>query len=137
MNTIIKALGALAIAGTVAAGGSAFTAGGVTNPSNAMSGFIGGTVHQASTGAVLSSVDYDVDSTGGTGQDVVTGITLTFGSSIEGRVVTAVLSDTTPGADNRDVTCDTAVVTPWLTATCDVNPGFSDLQSLAVSVAGH
>ena len=33
MKTIVKALGALAIAGTVAAGGSAFTAGGVNKDS--------------------------------------------------------------------------------------------------------
>ena len=57
MNTIVKTLGALVIAGTVAAGGSAFTAGGLTNDADP-SQFIGGTVAQTVDGATLDAVAY-------------------------------------------------------------------------------
>jgi len=133
MNNIAKILGAFTTAGIVAVGGSAFTAGGVTNSTTGTSGFIGGTVTQTSTGADLANVAYATDDTG-TAKDDVNAITLTFSTSVQGHVVTANLSDGTP-ANDVSVTCVTATVTPWLTAVCTPSSSFVDLETLDVRVS--
>jgi hypothetical protein len=53
-----KILGAVAVAGVVAAAGSAFTATGLLNSAGA-SQYIGGTVSQSVSGATLSNIAYD------------------------------------------------------------------------------
>jgi hypothetical protein len=138
MNTITKTLGAFAVAGIVAAGGSAFTAGGITNPVNAASGFIGGTVTQTSTGATLSNVVYDVDATAGAGQDSVTKITLTFTSTMQNRVVKVAANSNLADADFTCAVGDGTVI-PFTVATCDPVGGvpFPALSAIKVSVAGH
>jgi hypothetical protein len=55
MRKSTKFLGALAVAGLLAAGGSAFTSTGVTNNAGATQ-FVGGTISQNVTGATLSSL---------------------------------------------------------------------------------
>jgi len=57
MRKSTKFFGALAVAGLLAAGGSAFTGTGVTNNAGATK-FIGGTVTQSVSGATLSTIGY-------------------------------------------------------------------------------
>jgi hypothetical protein len=71
MRNSIKFLGALAVAGLVAAGGSAFTGAGLTSSAPADQ-FIGGSVSQTVSGAILTSTKYSL-----TGNNI-TGIDLTF-----------------------------------------------------------
>jgi hypothetical protein len=75
MNILsIKVLGALAVAGLFAAGGSAFTAAGMSAGAETQPAFIGGTVSQSiSTGAELDTVAYHA-----TGNGSVDTITFTF-----------------------------------------------------------
>lgn len=61
MRKSTKIFAALAVAGVAALSGSAFTAGGVTDSSG--DGFVGGKVTQSITGAVVTNVEYTLDST--------------------------------------------------------------------------
>ena len=135
MNMIVKALGALAIAGTVAMGGSAFTAGGVTKADiESTAGFIGGTVGVASTGASLTDVVYDFTSSG-TAQEAVNNVNLTFAATVATRDVTVILHNT---GDTSPETISCTVAGGGLTAACptaDPLVGFPDLQTLNVTVA--
>jgi hypothetical protein len=69
-----KILGAVAVAGLVAATGSAFTGTGLSNSAGAAQ-FVGGTVSQTVSGATLTDISYEFSD--GT-QTAVDGITLTF-----------------------------------------------------------
>lgn len=68
---------AAGIAALVAAGGSAFTAGGVTNAQ--ADAFVGGTVHQTVHGADLDSVRYVTDEAG----TAVHSVLLTFAAPLD------------------------------------------------------
>jgi hypothetical protein len=57
MRKSVQIISAVAVAGLVAAGTSAFTATGVTNNAGSTQ-FVGGTVSQSVTGATLSSIVY-------------------------------------------------------------------------------
>ena len=111
MKNITKIAGAIAMAGAIAAGSSAFTAGGLTD--SAPVGWIGGEVRQTVVGAALDSIRYtfaplDTDST------TVTGIELVFVGDVAGGTVEVdVDGETTP------FTCTVpAFVTPNTTSTC-------------------
>jgi hypothetical protein len=83
MRTSSKLLSALAVAGVVAATGSAFTAGGLgaTPPDQ----FVGGSVAQTVVGTTVTSVDYNTDETTNT----ITSVTLTFGNErVDGKTPT-------------------------------------------------
>lgn len=75
MRMSIKLLGAVAVAGLVAAGGSAFTGTGVTNNAGATQ-FVGGQVSQSVAGATLSSVAYTFAGDGS--NTAVHSVSLTF-----------------------------------------------------------
>ena len=82
-----KLLGAVAVAGLVATGGSAFTAGGLSRDAALGStDALGGQITQSVTGeAVLNSIDYGRDASG-----VATDMTLTFAAAVKpGQTVEA------------------------------------------------
>ena len=85
MRNSIKFLGALAVAGLVAAGGSAFTAGGLIRSAPADQ-FIGGSVSQTITGATLLTTQYIVAS-----NNYVTGIDLAFDAAAAGKTLVVTL----------------------------------------------
>jgi hypothetical protein len=87
MNKVAKILGAVAAAGVIAAGSSAFTAGGLSTTAGAdADNFIGGQVSQTITGATLKSVAYTNDPTSATPS--ITAVTLVFDEDLTGRPVT-------------------------------------------------
>jgi hypothetical protein len=92
MRKSTKVLGAISIAGVLAAGGAAFTATGITTSSRAAasSQFIGGTVGQGvESGVNLANIAYATNGPG----TVVTGIDLTFvGATADGKTPTLVLT---------------------------------------------
>jgi hypothetical protein len=122
MNMLsIKLLGAVAVAGLVAAGGTAFTATGLTSSAPAAA-VIGGTIPQTVNGADLSSVAYMDGAVASTG--LVDTVVLTFGSALPTTAsVTLKASSDAIGtviAGNENLTCvqggDLAVFTCTLAA---------------------
>ncbi len=83
MRSMLQLLGGVAVAGTVAAGSTAFTAAGFTN--NAGAQFVGGTVTQTVTGATLSSIGYGF--TNAPANTRINTVTLTFVENLTGRTV--------------------------------------------------
>jgi hypothetical protein len=81
MTTKKKILGAAAVAGVVAASGSAFTGGGLSNTAT-QDQFVGGTTSQTVHGATLTAVSYTVAA------NIVTHIHLTFDAAATGHDVT-------------------------------------------------
>jgi len=112
MSVAIKFLGAVAVAGIVAAGGSAFTAAGLSSTVDATTQMVGGTVNQNVYGATLSGIEYGVtaEASGRINQ-----VTLSFsGSSAELNALDALDADAiTVGVTggqwssaNREFVCD-------------------------------
>lgn len=130
-----KILGAVAVAGLVAATGSAFTGTGLTNNAGA-SQFVGGTVSQSVTGASLAGVVYAFSDTTNT---AVNKITLTFADGADGKAVSVAPSGGSGGTFSCPVvtTGDTSICTfvedPATTGTVEV--GYTGLTSLSVTVA--
>lgn len=108
MNTKHKLFGAVAVAGVIAASGSAFTGAGLSNNA-ATSQFVGGSVSQSVSGATLDSIHY-VTNTSGT---LVTAVNLVF---------------TDDSADTKTVTA---------TADSTTAPCTLDVDGQAVAIAGH
>jgi hypothetical protein len=135
MNAIIKTLGAFAIAGTVAAGGSAFTGGGLTMTADATQ-FVGGTVSQTISGATLTDVNYTLN-TSNPAKTTVGAVVLSFAAltPVTGQDVDVVLTNDagTPLVEN--ISC--AISGAGLIATCTsiTAGGFPDLVKLDVTVA--
>ena len=106
MNNIVKTLGALAIAGTVAAGGAAFTAGGLDS-TVAADQFIGGQVTQTVTGATLESVAY----LRAVVPNKVSEVDLVFAGDVTGKTVTLNFDQasnfTCTVVDGTHATCNT------------------------------
>ena len=122
-----KILGTVAIAGLVAAAGSAFTGGGLTNATKDQ--FVGGTVTENVSGATLTNVAYSyADNPAHTQVDSVN---LTFsGPHIDGRSVSIVFN-----GGGVSFTCDpidgtTTTCVPTVEGTSQ-----SNVTSLDVSVA--
>jgi hypothetical protein len=88
MNTTKKLIGAVAVAGVLAAGGSAFTGTGVTSTAPSTQ-FVGGTVSQAVTGATLNNVTYGFSDATNT---AINAVTLTFAADAVGKSVAIALS---------------------------------------------
>jgi hypothetical protein len=111
-----KFFAALAVAGVVAAGGSAFTGGGIgSNPADQ---FVGGNVAQNVVGTTVTGVAYDTDEAANT----ITSVTLTFGNElVDGKTPTLDFT----GTGDQPYTCaavavgvglNTSVCTPTGTA---------------------
>ncbi|HVL04699.1 MAG TPA: hypothetical protein VM388_01845 [Acidimicrobiales bacterium] len=99
-------VGALALAGTVAFAGNAFTATGVSRGANfGESQFVGGTVTQTVTGATLESVVYNTNIAG----TEVNSVEVTFASGSDGQGVKAKFGAATAvdcgNIDEGKVTC--------------------------------
>ena len=86
-----KFLAAVAVAGVVVAGGSAFTSIGVTNNAGATA-FVGGTVSQAVSGAALTSIVYNYSNSSNT---VITNFVATFEAGADTKAVSTVVTGTT------------------------------------------
>jgi hypothetical protein len=84
MNTKHKLFGALAVAGVIAASGSAFTGTGLGNTAPATQ-FVGGTVSQTVTGATLAGITYSFAD--GPADTLVNSIALAFSTTADGRTV--------------------------------------------------
>lgn len=127
MRKNIKLLGAFAVAGLVAATGSAFTATGLdrTAPDTQ---FVGGTVSQTVTGATLSGLVYGF--TDGT-KTAVNKVTLTFADATGSKVPTIALT----GGDAAAFTC--TAINESFVSVCDAANGTSQtgVTSAAVTVA--
>jgi hypothetical protein len=101
MSIVMKFLGAAAVSGVVAIGGSAFTAAGLTNSGSGTT-IIGGTENQTVTGATLANAEYhNYDTTA-----AVDTILLTFGAGVDGYHVSLVATGTDAGTDDV-FTCTT------------------------------
>jgi hypothetical protein len=85
MRKSTRILGAVAVAGLIAAGSAAFTGSGILQSGTAAptSGFAGGTVSQTVTGANLSDIDY-IPLPGPDSLGKITDVALTFDSDIPG-----------------------------------------------------
>ncbi len=116
MRNSSKFLSAVAVAGLVAATGSAFTAGGMG--ANPAAQFVGGSVAQNVVGTTVTSVVYDTDEAANT----ITNVTLTFGNElVDGKTPTLVFGGTgaqayTCTAVTVAVGANTSVCSPNLTA---------------------
>lgn len=134
MRTNTKFLGALAVAGLVAASGSAFTGTGLATSGTAASAqFVGGTVSQAVTGATLTTVAYGFTDTTDT---KVSTITLTFSTTADGKTVTVAPSG--GGSGVGKFTCGNTLSNAsscTYTAGTDTFTGYTGLTSLAVTVS--
>ncbi|MDT7550389.1 MAG: hypothetical protein QOE84_2783 [Actinomycetota bacterium] len=130
MNTKHKLFGALAVAGVIAASGSAFTGTGLGNTAPATQ-FVGGTVSQTVTGATLAGIAYSfADAPANT---LVNSIALTFTTTADGRTVAVAPAGGTGGT----FTC-TAVSSNASTCTfaaADTETGYLGLTGLAVTVS--
>jgi hypothetical protein len=112
MSVAVKFLGAVAVAGIVAAGGSAFTASGLTSTVDSATQMVGGTVNQNVYGATLSGIEYGVTAEG---SGRINQVTLSFsGTGTELNALEALQADAITvgvtggqwsGAD-REFVCD-------------------------------
>ena len=120
-------LSALAVAGLVATAGSAFTGSGLSTSGQAPgSQFVGGSVSQTNTGAVLTSTKYTV------ANNLVTGINLTFDSASAGKVLAVTLGGQTYTCSAIATTTDEVPVTA---AACSASPGAANTSNaLSVTV---
>jgi hypothetical protein len=103
-------IAAVALAGAAAVTGSAFTAGGLSDTSD--DSFIGGTVDQTITGAVLTNVDYDI----GVDNDIDS-VTVTVTGNVEGRVLEIEFYTSVPAPTGDPYTCTTISVAGISTCT--------------------
>lgn len=131
MTKNIKLLGAIAVAGVVAATGSAFTGTGLSTTGSAGSAqYVGGTVDQSVTGGTLSSVAYGfVDTT----NTAVNEVTLTFAdTNTAGKTPSITLAGGTP----ISFLCEQIVETTGTTSICSPADGASQsgVTSIAVTV---
>jgi hypothetical protein len=127
MKNATKMLGSLAIAGVIAAGSSAFTAGGLTLLAGQEATSLGGTVTQNVTGAIaLNNIAYGYADPN---QLDVNLITLTFGTTAAGRTITVDLNN----AGDAGFVCAVGA-TPFTTVTCTPTVAFTGLNQLDVTV---
>jgi hypothetical protein len=126
MRKSAQILSAVAVAGLVAAGTSAFTGTGVTNNAGATQ-FIGGTVSQSITGGTLSSVAYTF------GDDSNTAIhtaTLTFAdANTDGKTPTIAFT----ASSTQSFTCTAISVSHVSTCTADAT-GQTGASAITITV---
>jgi putative effector of murein hydrolase len=100
-NKIIIA--AVALTGAAAMTTSAFTAGGLSDSSN--DSFIGGTVDQTITGAVLTDVDYNIGV-----DDDIDDVAVTVTGNVAGRTLEIEFYDAVPALTGAPYTCTTIAI---------------------------
>jgi hypothetical protein len=132
-NNTKKLLGAVAVAGVIAAGGSAFTGTGVTSTA-AASQFVGGTVQQAVTGATLNDVSYGFSDATNT---AINAVTLTFAADALGKTVGIALTgngaSTSSCVDVHGVDNAGTITGPY-TSECTVT-AYTGANGIAVTVS--
>ena len=131
MRKSTKFLGALAVAGLVAAGGSAFTSSGLKNNAGPSS-FAGGSITQSISGATLENIAYTYTNATNT---AVLSVALTFtdNPAIYGKIVTASLPG---GTGTALAACSALGAAAALTVTCASDAaGITGATSLVVNVA--
>ena len=121
-----KLLGALAVAGIVAASGSAFTGTGLTNSAGSTQ-YVGGTVSQSVTGATLASVTYGFSD--GAAQTAVNSVLLTFADANTDAKTPTIVVGNSVGA----FTC-TAIEATNHTSTC-TGAASTGVTGVAITVA--
>ncbi len=126
MRKNIKVLGAVAVAGLVAASGSAFTAGGLVNGDGA-SEFVGGSVDQGITGSTVSSIVYDVDEP----NNKIVSVALTFDAAALGKTPTITF---TGGTVNGTYTCSAVAVTTFLSTCTATTQASNNITSLDINI---
>ena len=127
MRNSIKFLGALAVAGLVAAGGSAFTGAGL-NSSVPADQFIGGSVTQTVSGATLESTKYVLTANN------VTGINLVFDAAAVGKILVVKLNTTTYTCTLGIAPVMTEEVVTGGSAACTASPGVVNTDATSLSV---
>jgi hypothetical protein len=128
MRKSTKFLGAVAVAGLIAAGGSAFTGTGVTNGAGATQ-FVGGTVSQSVTGATLSSVTYSfADAPANT---AVHSVALVFADE---NTLAKTPTVTFTGGNAVAFTCDVIAATTRLSTCTTAGVDGVGVTSLAITV---
>ena len=128
MRTITKIAIGTAVAGLVAATGSAFTGSGLTNNAGS-SQYVGGTISQTISGATLTSIDYSFgDAPANT---AVNSVALTFAdSNADGKTPTVAFT----GGNAVTFTC-TAIDSTTHVSTCTTDGADRvGITSIAVSV---
>jgi hypothetical protein len=130
MRNPTKVFGAIAVAGLVAAGGSAFTGTGLADTAGATQ-FVGGTVSQSVTGATLASIVYGY-ADNATKTDV-NQITLTFTNTADGKAVTVAPTGGSGGTFTCPNIAANSSVCTFTPTTSEV--GYTGLNSLAVTVS--
>lgn len=126
INTRIKGIiGAVALVGAFGVAGGAFTAGGVSDTS--ADGFVGGTVTQTVTGAVVTNVDYAVS----VANEIDT-VTLTFAGGVDTKAVAIAFDD-----GSSAYTCeDVGAITPNVsTCTFTTKVASANADSLMITVS--
>jgi hypothetical protein len=132
MNTKHKLFGAVAVAGAIAASGSAFTGTGVATSGQAASAqFVGGTVSQSVTGATLTAIAYSFADT--TSKTLVNSIALTFASTADGRTVAVAPAGGTGGTFTCSAVASNASTCTFVPTTTET--GYVGLTGLSVTVS--
>lgn len=123
-----KIVTAVAVAGIVFAGGSAFTGTGLSTTAGETQ-FIGGQVSQQVTGATLATVDYDFTNTT---QESINKINLSFANTEDGKPVVV----TTTGGAGGTFTCGNVVANASVCtfAPTTTETGYTGLTGLSITV---
>ncbi|WIM97161.1 hypothetical protein ACTOB_000662 [Actinoplanes oblitus] len=141
MRTMLQLIGGVAAAGVVAAGTTAFTAGGGvglggSNGATATK-FIGGTATQTVTGATINAIAYTWSDTANT---KLSALDLTFADLTVRKVPTLTLTGLTPSSGGATFTCTAITGTGTntdqapFTSNCTPSAGTFDGQLTALNV---
>ena len=125
MRKSSKLLGALAVAGLVAAGGSAFTGTGLSSAAGPTK-FVGGTVSQSITGATLNSIVYTYSDVSNTS---VISFLLTFADATGAKTPTVIVTAPTAVV----YTC-TAIAAGTFLSTCTAATPNAGVSNVAITV---
>lgn len=129
-----KILGAVAVAGIVAASGSAFTGTGISRGAEGQANdFVGGTVTQSVTGATLSSVGYNANPDVPAGTDIDS-VSITFTAALTADQVVTATANKGSVATGANAPATLTCGTPATTVTCTVLEG-TNINTLDITVA--
>lgn len=139
MRSMLQLLGGVAVAGAVAAGTTAFTAGGVTNSVTALPG--AGNASITVNGATLSTAVFDFDTSGAANYDHITGIHVTLAGnsytmSDANTKVSAAFTGTTSGATTSGTAFDCGAGTSGVW-NCDIpsTDYYTQVDTVVIKVA--
>jgi hypothetical protein len=135
MRNLIQLAGGVAVAGVVAAGSTAFTAGGGIAFDGTGTGqttqFVGGTVTQTVSGATLDLVDYTWTDT--TTKTILATVVLTFADATSGKTPTLATTGITASGGAHVWTCTPIHATTFI-STCTHTQTFDTGRLATVDV---